>query len=41
MEKTYYVNRAGLCTKTNHSLVLHEIITSPEGDELFQINFEF
>ena len=41
MKKNYSVNRAGLCTKTNHSLVLHEIFTSPDGDELFEINFEF
>ena len=41
MKKNYCVNRAGLCTKTNHSLVLHEIFTSPKGDELFEINFEF
>ena len=30
MKKNYSVNRAGLCTETNHSLVLHEIITSVE-----------
>ena len=24
------VNKPGLCTKTNHSLVLHEIVTSLE-----------
>ena len=41
MKKNYSVNRAGLCTKTNHSLVLHEIFTSPDGHELFEINFEF
>ena len=41
MKKNYSVNRAGLCTKTNHRLVLHEIFTSPAGDELFEINFEF
>ena len=41
MKKNYSVNRAGLCAKTNHSLVLHEIFTSTIGEKLFEINFEF
>ena len=41
MKKNYSVNRPGLHTKTNLTLVLHEIFTSTEGDELFKINFEF
>ena len=41
MKKKYSVDRAGLCIKTNHSLVLHEVFTSLERDELFEINFEF
>ena len=30
MKKNYSVNRAGLHTQTNYSLVLHEIFTSLE-----------
>ena len=41
MNKNYSINLAGLCTKADHSLVLHEIFTSPEGGEVFEINFEF
>ena len=31
MKKKYFVDRAGQCTRTNHSLVLHKILTSLEG----------
>ena len=41
VNKNYCINLAGLCTKTNPSLILHEIFTSPEGGEVFEINFEF
>ena len=32
---------AGLCTKANHSVVLHEVFTSLEKNEFFEVIYEF
>ena len=39
MKKNYSVNRDGLCTKTNHSLILHEIFKSQPLRDSRQITF--
>ena len=41
MKKSYPVNKTVLCTKTNSSLVIHEIFISFERELAFWDNFEF